>query len=35
MSAHLGAIFVGYTLRLINKNANYRLIVGAGDFDVN
>ena len=34
MSAHFGAIFVGYTLRLVNKNANYRLVVGAGNFDV-
>src|SRR6476619_6243027 len=34
MSAHVGAIFVGYTLRLVNKNTNYRLVVGAGDFDV-
>src|SRR5215213_1200975 len=34
MSAHSGAIFVGHTLRLINKNANDRLVIRAGHFGV-
>ena len=35
MSAHIGAIVVGHTLRLVNKNANDRLVVRAGDFRMN
>ena len=34
MKADFGTIVVGHTLRLINKNAKDRLIVGAGNFNV-
>lgn len=34
MKADFGAIVVGNTLRLINKNANDRLVVGACNFNV-
>src|SRR6185295_5872316 len=35
MSAHCGAILVGYTVRLINEYTNNRLVLGAGYFGVN
>src|SRR5215510_8999847 len=35
MSAHFRAIFMGYTVRLINEDTNNRLVLGAGYFGVN
>src|SRR5689334_15519970 len=35
MSAHVRAILVGYTVRLINEYANNRLVLRAGYFGVN